>query len=156
RRVAHIGIQVAEALGYAHGQGTLHRDIKPSNLLLDPRGTVWVTDFGLAKGTEADNLTHTGDILGTLRYMAPQRFEGRSDARSDLYRLGLTLYELVTWRGAFRETDHQKLINEVTRAEPARPRTINPGIPRDLETIILKAIAREPAHRYQTVMELAD
>src|SRR5207248_593324 len=88
--VARIGVQVAEALDYAHSQGVLHRDIKPSNLLLDTQGTVWVTDFGLAKATaDADALTHTGDIVGTLRYMAPERFNGISDSRGDIYSLGL-------------------------------------------------------------------
>src|SRR6185369_5475827 len=95
--VANIGIQVAGALQHAHRQGVLHRDIKPSNLLLDSRGTVWVTDFGLAKADDGDDLTHTGDILGTLRYMAPERFAGKADARSDVYSLGLTLYELLTF-----------------------------------------------------------
>ena len=74
--VARIGVQVAEALAHAHGQGILHRDIKPSNLLLDREGNVWVTDFGLAKATGAEDLTHTGDIIGTVRYMAPERFQG--------------------------------------------------------------------------------
>src|SRR5262249_3544869 len=91
RGVARIGIQVAEALEYANHQGILHRAIKPANILLDSRGNVWVADFGLAKTGEADDLTHTGDILGTIRYMAPERFEGRCDARSDVYSLGLTL-----------------------------------------------------------------
>ncbi len=90
RSIARIGIQVAEALEYANCQGILHRDVKPSNLLLDNHGNVWVADFGLAKTAEADDLTHTGDILGTIRYMAPERFAGRCDARSDVYSLGLT------------------------------------------------------------------
>src|SRR5262249_51889556 len=90
RSVAHIGAPVADALAYASSQGILHRDIKPSNLLLDARGTVWVTDFGLAKATtDLDNVTHTGDIVGTLRYMAPERFRGQADIRSDVYAVGL-------------------------------------------------------------------
>src|SRR5208283_2482638 len=113
RSVARIGIQVAEALEYANRQGILHRDVKPSNLLLDNHGNVWVADFGLAKTAEADDLTHTGDILGTIRYMAPERFSGQCDARSDVYSLGLTLYELVTLRPAFAETDRNKLIQQV-------------------------------------------
>src|SRR5262249_513962 len=97
RSVARIGLQVAEALGYAHSQKVLHRDVKPSNLLLDLRGTVWMTDFGLAK-EEDDALTQAGDVVGTLRYMAPERFNGISDPRGDVYSLGLTLYELATLR----------------------------------------------------------
>ena len=94
QRVARIGVQVAEALEYAHRQGILHRDIKPANLLLDDRGNVWVTDFGLAKGVGGEDITNTGDVVGTLRYMAPERFQGDGDARSDIYALGLTLFEL--------------------------------------------------------------
>jgi serine/threonine-protein kinase len=157
RSVARIGIQVSEALDYAHSQGILHRDVKPSNLLLDTQGTVWVTDFGLAKATtEGDNLTHTGDIVGTLRYMAPERFSGVSDARGDIYSLGLTLYELIVEQAAFEETDRGKLIKQVTTHSPPRPRKVNPAIPRDLETIVLKAIEREPARRYTTARALAD
>ena len=90
--MARVALQVAEALAYAHEQGIIHRDIKPSNLMIDANGTVWVTDFGLAKAEGSDGPTQTGDILGTLRYMAPERFEGHSDARSDLYALGATPY----------------------------------------------------------------
>src|SRR5262249_43525856 len=93
--VARVGMQVADALAHAASQGVLHRDIKPSNLLLDDTGNVWVTDFGLAKADDGDNLTHTGDIVGTLRYMAPERFSGQGDLRSDVYALGLTLYEML-------------------------------------------------------------
>jgi serine/threonine-protein kinase len=155
--VARIGIQVAEALDYAHSQGILHRDIKPSNLLLDTQGTVWVTDFGLAKATtEGDNLTHTGDIVGTLRYMAPERFSGISDSRGDIYSLGVTLYELIVEQPAFEETDRGKLIKQVTNTSPPRPRKLNSAIPRDLETIVLKAIEREPSRRYATARALSD
>jgi serine/threonine protein kinase/tetratricopeptide (TPR) repeat protein len=155
--VARVGVQVAEALEYAHGQGIYHRDIKPSNLLLDTRGTVWVTDFGLAKAaSDGDNLTHTGDILGTLRYMAPERFQGVSDARSDVYSLGLTLYEMLVLRPAFDETDRNKLIHQVTREDPPPPRRFNRAIPRDLETVVLKAIDREPARRYPSAAALGE
>ena len=94
--VARIGRQVASALEYAHRQGVLQRDIKPSNHLVDTQGIVWVTDVGLAKTSESDGLTETGDVLGTVRYMAPERFEGRADARSDVDCLGLTLYEKLS------------------------------------------------------------
>ena len=117
--VASIGIQVAEALEYAHKQGVQHRDIKPSNLLLDTQGTVWVTDFGLAKADDQQNLTHTGDILGTLRYMPPEAFEGKTDARGDVYSLGLTLYEMLAFRPAFDEKERNRLIRQVTQEEPA-------------------------------------
>jgi WD40 repeat protein len=153
--VARIGIQVAEALAYANSQGILHRDIKPSNLLLDTDGIVWITDFGLAKTTDGDDLTHTGDVVGTFRYMAPERFEGQADARSDLYALGLTLYELLTLQPAFKASDRNKLIDQAMHEEPPRPRKLNPAVPRDLETIVLKAVAKDPAHRYQAATELA-
>ncbi len=153
--VARIGVQVAEALAYAAAQGVLHRDVKPSNLLLDEKGNVWITDFGLAKAEDDDNLTQTGDIVGTLRYMAPERFNGQGDVRSDVYGLGLTLYEMLTFRPAFEEGNRNKLIKRITHAEPPRPRKLNPAVPRDLEIIVLKAIARDPAHRYQTPIEMA-
>src|SRR5437868_1786791 len=155
RQVARIGVQAAEALSYAHGQGIVHRDIKPSNLLLDTQGTVWVTDFGLAKAEGMEELTQTGDILGTLRYMAPERFSGRSDPRCDIYSLGLTLYELLTLQRAFEESDRRLLIKQVSQQEPLRPRKLDRRIPRDLETIILKAIAKEPERRYRSAAELA-
>jgi WD40 repeat protein/serine/threonine protein kinase len=153
--VAQMGVQVAAAVEYAHQQGVLHRDIKPSNLLLDRRTTVWVTDFGLAKGADSDDLTNTGDVLGTLRYMPPEAFEGHSDARSDLYALGLTLYELLAFRPAFEEKDRNKLIKHVTTGEPPRLDRLNPDVPRDLVTIVHKAIDRDPQRRYASAGELA-
>ncbi len=154
--VARIGVQVAEALAHAHGQGILHRDIKPSNLLLDREGNVWVTDFGLAKATGAEDLTHTGDIIGTVRYMAPERFQGTGDARADLYALGLTLYELLALRPAFDDTDRASLIRQVTQEDPPRLRRLNRHVPPDLETIIHKAIARDPGRRYQSARAFSD
>jgi serine/threonine protein kinase len=155
RAVAWLGVQVAEALEYAHSQGILHRDIKPSNLLIDAAGTVWVTDFGLAKAADSEELTHTGDVVGTVRYMAPERFQAQADARSDVYALGLTLYEMLTLRPAFDETDRSKLVAQVMNAEPRRLRQVSPEAPRDLETIVLKALARDPARRYPAARELA-
>src|SRR5262249_51609112 len=155
--VARVGVQVADALAHAASQGVLHRDIKPSNLLLDETGNVWVTDFGLAKAdTDGDDLTHTGDVLGTLRYLAPERFSGRGDLRSDVCSLGLTLYEMLILRPAFDETDRNKLVKQVMHGEPVRPRKLNRNVPRDLETVVLKAIARDPAHRYQPPADMAD
>jgi serine/threonine protein kinase/WD40 repeat protein len=156
RGVARIGEQVAEALEYAHGQGVLHRDIKPSNLLLDLHGAVWVADFGLAKAADQADLTHPGDVVGTWRYMAPERFHGVSDSRSDVYSLGLTVYELLTLRPAFDGSTREELIRQVSHGVPTRPRKANPEVPRDLETIVLKAIDRDPAARYQSAGALAE
>jgi serine/threonine protein kinase len=119
RSVAQVGIQVAEALDYAHREGVIHRDIKPSNLLLDAASRVWIADFGLAQ-TDGEALTQTGDLVGTLRYMAPERFRGWSDPRSDVYSLGLTLYEMLILRPAFEAADRLELIRQVTHDEPAR------------------------------------
>ena len=156
QQVAGVGMQVAEALQYAHDQGTLHRDIKPANLLLDRQGIVWVTDFGLAKLSESDDLTSTGDVVGTLQYMAPESVHGQADGRSDLYSLGLTLYELLTLETPYNETNPARLLKLIGEQEPQAPRRRNPAIPRDLETIVLKAIAREPNHRYPAARELAE
>jgi eukaryotic-like serine/threonine-protein kinase len=156
RGVAWIGVQVAEALEYAHQQGILHRDIKPSNLVLDAQGHVWVTDFGLAKVHDSDELTRTGDIVGTLKYMAPERFSGWSDPRSDVYALGATLYELLTLRPAFEASDRVKLIEQVLHEAPSPLRRHDHQVPRDLETIVLKALAREPGERYPTAEQLAE
>jgi WD40 repeat protein/serine/threonine protein kinase len=154
--VAQIGVQTADSLEYAHKQGVVHRDIKPSNLLLDKHGTVWVTDFGLAKAEGQQDLTHTGDVLGTLRYMPPEAFDGRADARGDVYSLGLTLYELIALRRAFDEKDRQRLVKQVTTQDPTRLDTVAPTAPRDLATIVHKAIDKDPKRRYQTAGEFAD
>src|SRR5262245_18384198 len=131
-------MQVADALAQAASQGILHTDIKPWTLLLDETGNVWVTDFGLAKdATDGDDLTNTGDVVGTLRYMAPERFSDQGDLRSDVYSLGLTLYALLTPLSAFDEADRNKLVKQVMHDEPVRPRRLDPGVPRDLETVVL-------------------
>ena len=155
RSVAQIGRQAAQGLAYAHSRGIIHRDIKPSNLLLDHAGVVWITDFGLAKG-EDEGLTQSGDILGTVRYMAPERFRGDGDARTDVYSLGLTLYELLTLRPAFDTCDRLEMIERIKIEEPARPWSLDARIPRDLETIVLKAIEKEPESRYASADAMAE
>ena len=155
RFLAETGRQAADAIAYAHDQGTLHRDIKPSNLLLDTEGTVWVTDFGLARAANTPQITQDGDLTGTLRYLAPERLDGRTDELGDIYGLGLTLYELLTLQAAYEETDRSTLIARISKQSPPRPRSIDPSIPRDLETIVLKAISPEPQHRYATAAEMA-
>jgi WD40 repeat protein/serine/threonine protein kinase len=154
--VARIGAHVATALEHAHQQGILHRDVKPANLLLDAQGQIWITDFGLAKEQGSDELTRTGDIVGTLKYMAPERFNGWSDPRSDVYALGATLYELLTLRPVFEESDRVKLVERVLHESPPPLRQIDRRIPRDLETIVLKAIAKEPGERYPTAGHFAE
>lgn len=154
RAVADIGRQTADALAHAHTRGIIHRDIKPSNLILDEQGTVWVTDFGLAK-VEDDDLTRSGAILGTLRYMSPERFQHECDERGDIYGLGISLYELLTVRDAFQSNDRVQLMARIQHDEPITPRQINSDIPKDLETIILKAIQKEPGRRYQSASEMA-
>ncbi|MCA9047441.1 MAG: serine/threonine protein kinase, partial [Planctomycetaceae bacterium] len=156
RSIARIGVQVADALHYSHSQGVIHRDIKPANLLLDASGAVWVSDFGLAKAVEQQDLTQTGDVLGTLRYMSPEQMSGQVDARSDIYSLGLTLFELLALRPAFDECDRNRLIRQISEQSPPRLRTVVPGVPRDLETIVEKAVRKEPHLRYQSAEELAD
>jgi serine/threonine protein kinase/tetratricopeptide (TPR) repeat protein len=156
RTIARVSLQVAEALAHAHGQGILHRDIKPSNLLLDIEGNIWVTDFGLAKSDDAEALTEAGDIVGTVRYMAPERFRGESGPGSDVYGLGVTIYELLTLRPAFDEGDRARLIDHILHDDPLPPRSLEPKIPRDLETIVLKAMAKHPADRYGSARALGE
>jgi serine/threonine protein kinase/WD40 repeat protein len=156
RGVARVAFQVAEALVHAHSRGVLHRDIKPSNLLLDARGNAWVTDFGLAKFDEGDNVSQSHEIAGTWRYMAPERFKGESDGRSDIYSLGASLYEMLTLRPAFDGSDRIRLMERIIHETPVPPRQIERQIPIDLETIVLKAMAKSPADRYPTAAAVAE
>jgi WD40 repeat protein len=156
--VAELGIQAAEALDYAHEHGIVHRDVKPSNLILDEAGNLWVTDFGLARIESESNLTMTGDVLGTLRYMSPEQALARRpllDHRTDIYSLGVTLYELLALRPAFPETDRATLLNQIASSDPPRLRRISPSIPLEMETIVAKSIEKEPAARYETAGDLA-
>src|SRR5262249_20817485 len=117
---------------------------------------VWVTDFGLAKADDSDDLTRTGDLLGTLRYMPPEAFEGKSDARSDVYSLGLTLFELVALRPAYDDRDRNRLGKPVTTGDPPPPRELRRDAPRDLVTIVEKATEKDPLRRYQSAGALAE
>jgi len=158
KRVAELGIQAAEALAHAHEFGIIHRDIKPSNLLIDANGQLWVTDFGLARCQAGGNFTRTGEVLGTLRYMSPEQAAGKPhlvDHRTDIHALGATLYELLTLHQAFDADDHQALLMQIQNAEPTPPRRRNPAAPVDLETILLKTMAKSRDDRYATAGDLA-
>jgi tetratricopeptide (TPR) repeat protein len=146
-------------LEFAHELGVVHRDIKPANLLVDAHGQLWITDLGLAHCQGNPGLTITGDVVGTLRYMSPEQAlakRGQIDHRTDIYSLGATLYELLTLEPAFAGSDRQELLQQITLEEPRPPRRLNEAIPVELETIVLKAIAKNPAERYATAQELAD
>jgi serine/threonine protein kinase len=157
--LADLGCQAALALKHAHEMGIVHRDIKPANLLLDPPGQLWITDFGLAQVNGDAGLTLTGELLGTLRYASPEQAlarRGLVDARTDIYSLGATLYELLTLRPIFQGQSRNELLRQIADEEPTPPRSIQASVPVELETIILKALAKEPQDRYTTAQEFAD
>jgi serine/threonine protein kinase/tetratricopeptide (TPR) repeat protein len=156
REIARLCAQVADALDHAHRQGVIHRDIKPSNLLLDDQGNAWVTDFGLAKLVEGEDLSQSHELVGTLRFMAPERFKGVTDRRGDLYALGATLYELLTLKPAFDERDPVRLIQQIGERPVTPPRQHDRRISRDLETIVLKTLAKDPKDRFATAGDLRD
>lgn len=160
RRAAALLRPVAEAVHFAHQQGVLHRDLKPSNILLDATGAPRVTDFGLARPVDATaRLTLSGEILGSPAYLAPEQARGeraREGVGSDVYSLGAILYELLCGRPPFLGDSPQSILRQVAEAEPLPPRRLNPGVPRDLETICLKCLEREPAGRYRSAAELAE
>jgi serine/threonine protein kinase/formylglycine-generating enzyme required for sulfatase activity len=156
REVARLVREAADALAHAHAHGVQHRDIKPSNLLLGDDGTLWVTDFGLAKLDGAADLTATGDHLGTLRYCPPERFRGTADERADQYSLGATLYELLTLRAAFPDGDPFVLVDRIQSAVPPSPRSLTPEVPRDLDTICSKCLHKDPGRRYPSCAALAE
>ncbi len=156
---ARWALQAAEALAYAHQRNVIHRDVKPSNLILDPAGQVWLTDFGLAKRMDDAALSMTGAVLGTPRYMSPEQASAAKqpvDQRTDVYSLGATLYELATGKPLFEADSPHGIISQILTAEPPPPRSLRPGLPRNLETIILKCLAKEPQSRYATAQALVD
>jgi serine/threonine protein kinase/WD40 repeat protein len=159
RMAARLGVQAADALQHAHDQGVLHRDIKPSNLILDSDDTLHVADFGLARIQADAGVTISGDIVGTLRYMPPEQALLKRtviDHRADIYSLGATLYELLTLQPAFDERDRAELLKQIAFTEPVPLRKLDRRIPAELETIVLKAMAKNPADRYESSEQLAD
>lgn len=158
KELARWGLEAAEALAHAHQRGVIHRDVKPSNLLLDQDGRIWLTDFGLAKRADEVTMTAAGVIMGTPRYMSPEQASSLQqpiDHRTDIYSLGATLYELATGKPVFVGDTPQGVITQILSAEPVPPRRLQTSIPRDLETIILKCLAKEAGQRYASAQSLA-
>ena len=156
QQINHIMAQVGDALDYAHSQGVIHRDIKPSNVLMDERGNCLLTDFGIGKILSGSTqLTRTGDVIGTPAYMSPEQgLGGNLDGRSDIYSLGVMLYEMVTGRKPFKaETPMAVIIKHIHDPLP-QPRIVNPDIPEPVERIILKTLSKQPEHRYQNPGEM--
>ncbi|MDR3647625.1 MAG: Stk1 family PASTA domain-containing Ser/Thr kinase [Acidimicrobiales bacterium] len=151
-RAAEIAADVAGALAYAHRHGVVHRDVKPGNVLITEEGTIKVTDFGIARAVNTEeSLTQTGAVMGTATYFSPEQAEGMGvDSRSDIYSLGVVLYEMVTGRPPFLGDTPVAVASKHVREHPPAPREVNPGVPPDLEAIILKCLAKSPDHRYAT------
>ena len=159
RNVAKMMVQAAAGLAHAHLYGVIHRDIKPANLMLDPVGNIWITDFGLAQIQTDSNLTRSGDMLGTLRYMSPEQSSGGRtpmDHRTDIYSLGVTLYEMLMLQPAITGTGYQEIVKQIAEEDPPSPRSIDPNIPLELEIITRKAIAKNPVDRYESASMMAE
>ncbi|MFQ5458404.1 MAG: protein kinase [Myxococcota bacterium] len=159
RRVARWMADVADALHYAHAEGIIHRDVKPANLILADDGRIMVADFGLAKSTDEESMTLTGSLLGTVRYLSPEQAMARRipvDHRTDIYSLGATMYELLCFQPAFPGTDDKQVLSAVITRDPAPPHRIAPSVPREMETICLKAMEKSPEFRYATARAFAD
>jgi serine/threonine protein kinase len=152
---ARVGQAIAEALSYAHEQGVLHRDIKPGNIIIDEGLHPWLNDFGLARPLDDSNLTATGQVVGTLRYLPPERFKGVSSQQGDVYALGLTLYELITSQSPFGSLDQAFLVKQIQEEMPASLVELDSSTSVDLNTIVMKCLAKDPQERYQSAASLA-
>ncbi|MFO1054638.1 MAG: protein kinase [Planctomycetota bacterium] len=156
RDTVRIGADLADALAHAHAQGVLHRDVKPANVLLRHDGQPVLTDFGLAREVDLPSLTRTGGFLGTPNYVSPEQARGREvDPRSDLFSLGATLYQLCTGRLPFDAPEPQQVIEKILRTEPVDPCRLQRGIDRDLAAVLLRALEKDPARRYQSALAMA-
>ncbi|MFO0921346.1 MAG: serine/threonine-protein kinase [Pirellulales bacterium] len=159
KKVANWGLQAAEALSHAHERGVVHRDVKPSNLILDSSARIWLTDFGLAKSPDDQSLSFAGAMIGTPRYMSPEQASAASnsvDHRSDIYSLGASLYELLSGRPVFDGDSPLQVIQQILKEEPKRLDRIQPEVPRDLVTVVMKCLNKDPSQRYASAKELAD
>lgn len=159
RRAAGWALQAAEALDHAHRHGVIHRDVKPSNLLVDPDDRIWLTDFGLARRLDDVTMSVTGALLGTPRYMSPEQaslMRSDIDHRTDIYSLGATLYELLSGVPAFAGDSPHQVIHAILTSDPEPPREVRAAVPRDLDTIVMKCLEKDPARRYASARELAD
>ncbi|WP_437221841.1 serine/threonine protein kinase [Planctomicrobium sp. SH661] len=159
RTVAEMIVQAADALDYAHSLGIVHRDVKPANIIVDDGGKVWVADFGLAQIQTDQTLTHTGDLLGTLRYMSPEQAGGQPgqvDHRTDVYSLGATLYELLTLRPLFEAENRRGLLHRILEEEPRSVRSFDRLIPRELDIITRRSLGKSPGDRYDSIREMRE
>jgi eukaryotic-like serine/threonine-protein kinase len=155
--VTRIGLQMAEAMGYAHARGVVHRDFKPSNVMLTPGGSTKITDFGLARLTRTSVYTEEGIVLGTPYYMSPEQAEGRAaDQRSDIYSMGVVLYQMLTGRVPFEGEHMASILEKHIHEEPTPPSRIASGIPQELESLLLTMLSKDPEKRLQDMKAIAE